>query len=43
MKNVAVVSGASSGIGKATALYLIDKGYIVFGVSRRLNEMSDLI
>lgn len=33
-KKVAVVTGASGGIGKATAEHLIQKGYIVYGISR---------
>ena len=36
MKKVVVITGASSGIGKATANYLTDKGYIVYGLSRRI-------
>ncbi len=35
MKKVIVITGASSGIGKASASYLTDKGYIVYGLSRR--------
>ena len=34
-KRVVVITGASSGIGLETANYLSDKGYIVYGVSRR--------
>lgn len=44
MKNqkVILVTGASSGIGKATALQLIGEGHIVYGAARRLEKMKDL-
>lgn len=42
MKKVIVVTGASSGIGKATALKLIDEGHIVYGAARRIEKMKDL-
>jgi short-subunit dehydrogenase len=44
MKNqkVILVTGASSGIGKATALKLIKEGYIVYGAARRIDKMNDL-
>lgn len=41
-KKVALVTGASSGIGKATAKQLLKDGYIVYVVARRLNKMDDL-
>ena len=34
MKKVVIITGAGSGIGKATAEMLADKGYIVYGVDR---------
>ena len=35
MKRVVVVTGASSGIGKCTCEYLVNKDYVVYGLSRR--------
>ena len=37
-----MVTGASSGIGKATAQQLIKEGHIVYGAARRVEKMSDL-
>ena len=34
-KKVVIITGASSGIGLATANYLVDKGYVVYGVSNK--------
>lgn len=42
MKQVILVTGASSGIGKATALKLIREGHIVYGAARRVDKMKDL-
>ena len=39
---VAFVTGASSGMGKETALRLLDKGFIVYVAARRLELMTDL-
>jgi short-subunit dehydrogenase len=40
-RGVAIVTGASSGIGKATAKALANAGYTVFGTSRRAMVRSD--
>lgn len=37
-----LVTGASSGIGRATALYLAEKGYSVIGTSRSLERLTGL-
>jgi len=40
---VILVTGASSGIGKATAVRLIRDGHIVYGAARRLSKMQSLV
>lgn len=42
MKKIAIVTGASSGMGKSTAKELHKKGITVYGVARRLEKMKDL-
>ncbi len=42
MKNVVLITGASSGLGKETALNLLQKGYRVYGAARRVERMKDL-
>ncbi|UBU08310.1 oxidoreductase [Nonomuraea gerenzanensis] len=42
MQKVVLVTGASAGIGKATALELIRAGHIVYGAARRVHRMADL-
>lgn len=41
-KKVALVTGASSGIGEATARLLLQAGYVVYGAARRLDRMAAL-
>ena len=42
MKKVAVVTGASTGIGEATVKRLIEQGYTTYAAARRLDRMSNL-
>ena len=41
-KKVILITGASSGIGKETALRLIREGHTVYGAARRVERMKDL-
>jgi short-subunit dehydrogenase len=43
MSKVILITGASSGIGLVTAVYLANKNYKVYGTARRLNEMTAII
>ena len=43
MKKVALVTGASSGIGEATAKLLAESGYTVYGAARRIGKMEGLM
>lgn len=42
MKKVAIITGASSGMGKSTAIELHTKGYKVYCMARRTDKMDDL-
>ena len=42
MKKVAIITGASAGMGKSTALKLQQKGYTVYGMARRTKKMEVL-
>lgn len=42
MKKIALVTGASSGIGESAAILLQDAGFKVYGAARRLDKMKDL-
>lgn len=42
MKKVALITGASSGIGYETALELKDRGFIVYGAARRVDRLKVL-
>lgn len=39
MRKSIIVTGASSGIGKATVIKLIESGYQVFGLARRYDML----
>lgn len=42
MSKTVLITGASSGIGKATAIYLAQSGYNVYGAARRIEKLQEL-
>jgi NAD(P)-dependent dehydrogenase (short-subunit alcohol dehydrogenase family) len=42
MKKIALITGASSGIGEVTAVLLAESGYTVYGAARRTEKMKYL-
>jgi len=42
MKKTVLVTGASAGIGKATAIHLAQNGYNVYGAARRMEKLNEL-
>lgn len=42
MRKTVLVTGASAGIGKATAILLAQAGYKVYGAARRIEKMQEL-
>ncbi|MBN9748027.1 short-chain dehydrogenase/reductase [Amycolatopsis sp. A1MSW2902] len=42
MSKVCLITGASAGIGRATALELLRAGHVVYGAARRMSKMDEL-
>lgn len=42
-KPIALITGASSGMGKDFALRLLQEGYVVYGAARRVERMADIV
>ncbi len=43
MTKVCIITGASSGIGKATAENMLKRGYKVYGISRRGGDIDNVV
>lgn len=43
MKKVVVITGASSGMGNDAALRLLEEGYCVYGLARRVEKMHNIV
>ena len=43
MMKVCIITGASSGIGRATAEHMLKRGYKVYGISRRGGDMDNVV
>jgi NADP-dependent 3-hydroxy acid dehydrogenase YdfG len=41
-KEIILVTGASSGMGRETAIKLAKEGYIVYAAARRLDKLNEL-
>ena len=41
-KKVAIITGVTSFLGRSTAKYLLEKGFIVFGIVRPDSDVSKL-
>lgn len=41
-KKIVIITGASSGIGKETALLLAKNGYTVYGIARRADKLAEI-
>ncbi len=42
MKKIVLITGASAGIGKSTARFLAQNGFVVYGAARRIDKMKEL-